>query len=185
MEGNQRKFCPKKLLRRHVPGAGVRKTGGEATCMEKIHSLGQRKGKKSEKNEIGGIVMRKRKVLCGCLSLAMACAILLPIGTMKASAATETTGWSLYYNPSGPPAENLRTWKNPLVAHSTTSNCTYSCSAGAVSVSFSVDGVKKCTFPNTRNECPAIVTSGVTHVYALSYVNDAGVLSRPSGTITH
>lgn len=125
-----------------------------------------------------------KKLIC----LTAACAVSLQLFGITAFAAQETTSWSLYYNPSGPPAENLTSWSRAMIAYGATSYFTVSSIANGASVKITVPNAASgsgAVFSSRYTDHPIRVTRGLTYTYTVKFVNYPGTPGRASGSIKH
>ena len=128
----------------------------------------------------------KGKIIRRCVGMALACMMIcLQTNAMTALAATRS--WKLYYNPAGPPAENVTSWREPLTATQSTSRCTYRCNTDKAKVSYVIENTGQgCTFPDAGNAYPASsFIKGHVYTYSLKYSYTANILNSPNGTITY
>ncbi len=125
-----------------------------------------------------------KKVTC----LIAACAVSLQLFGITAFAAQETTSWSLYYNPSGPPAENLTSWSRAMIAYGTTSYFNVCSIANGASVRINVPNAISGSgrvFSSRVTNHSIRVSRGLTYTYTVKFVNYPSNPGRASGSIKH
>lgn len=126
------------------------------------------------------------------MSLVLVCTVCSQFsGTLGQAAATEKTAWSLYFNPSAPPAESVTRLNKWLTSNKTVSMFSVTSIASGVKIKVTVpdakfdNGKNNKTFSGTDKNVPISVKRGHTYSYTLIYVSNINSVNRVKGNIVH